>query len=70
VAGDIPYRIHTVRELRDGLGIENGIGCRVLNLDRFGPALVVPVESVESHLMRMAIGQINVETEAGGVVPG
>ena len=69
VARDLPVQVHAVGERRDRLGVQHGAGGGVADLHLLGSGPAVPVEEVQLQVVRLAVGEVDVDGEAGGGVP-
>src|SRR5262249_54402965 len=71
VARDIPHQVLTAGEGGHCLAVEHTPRTGIEDVDAFGAwAVIVPVESVQGNLMGIAIGQVDIDGEAGAAVPG
>ena len=69
VTADSPVEVDARVERRDRLGIQHRARCGVADLHRFAPGGAVPVEEVQLQVVRLAVGQVHVDSETGGRVP-
>ena len=69
VARDLPVEVDAVAERRDRLGVQHLARAGVADLDLLAAALAVPVEEVQLQVVRLAVGQVDIDGEAGGGVP-
>ena len=66
VAGEIPREPLPVGEVADAAGVQHIAGQGIGDLNRFAATEVIPIQQVERHPMAQAIGQVEVQGEAGG----
>ncbi len=69
MTADRVVQVHARLERRDRLRVEHVARRRVADLHRLGPALVVPVVEVQLEVVRLPVGEVDVDGEAGGGVP-
>ena len=65
VAVDVPDQILAILEAGHVAGIEHVVGTGIEHLDLLGPAalVVIPIQCVQRHLVRVAILQIHIQRE-------
>src|SRR5579871_1186059 len=64
-----PFEVDASREGAEGLGADEGIGDGIADGDGLPTSAVVPIHTVVTDLMQVAIGEVDIEGEAGGGVP-
>ena len=64
-----PNQIRAVLETRNRARIEDGAGGGIEDVDVLGAAGVVPIQAVERDLVSAAVGEVEVDGEAGKGVP-
>ena len=65
VPADRPVQVDSPGERRERLGVQDGPRGGVGDLDLLAPPRVVPVDRVEREVVRLAVGQVDVDREAG-----
>src|SRR5262249_38274454 len=70
VAGDLPAHVLPAVERRDRLAVQRGAAGGVQDVDPLRAGVGVPVQRVEADLVRLAVGEVDVDGEGAGAVPG